>query len=179
MKPKYLISENLEQVKWWGDANGLLWNYNKTQILGFNWNIEDIDGESFIIQSFTNTKFIELHLDTDLNFHSHSIDLNKKLSSGRYCMREMPKNLNISNARSVASFLWTSILRPLFTISLPIHLPTLKTCISVQGQYFIIYNTIKLYNHLPAIVKTIISQKFPKDLKDIQLKQAQSIEELN
>lgn len=108
---KTIISEDILKVKDWCDANFLSFNIEKTRILSFRFSISNIELEDRCIKCNNSTKFLGLHIDNNLRFDIHILNLNKKLSSGCFAVRQTYNELGSMMARTTYFALIESHLR--------------------------------------------------------------------
>lgn len=106
-----MVTEDISKIKEWCDSNYLCLNFDKTKVLGFKFPTQDIDLQDGTIKTRQDTKFLGLHIDDNLKFDKHIINLNKKLSAGCFAVRQTFNDLGSKMAKSTYYALLDSNLR--------------------------------------------------------------------
>lgn len=111
IKLRKQISQDLIKIKNWCNANKLCLNTDKTNIMGFKCNMQNINLGDDPLQAKDVSRFLGLHIDIHLKFNEHIFILSKKLSSGCFAVRSARSELGPEIARSVYFALFESHLR--------------------------------------------------------------------
>lgn len=109
---KQIISSELNEVKRWCASNKLVFNTDKTSVLGFRCTLDELqldDGDQ--IKEKPVSRFLGLFIDVNLRFDDHISNLCKKLSSGCFAVRLVRNELGRAAARTVYFALVESHLR--------------------------------------------------------------------
>lgn len=99
------INNTLNNIIQWLDINNLAINLNKTSYIQFNhckhiqfnFNL-NIIYKDIRIKQFTETKFLGILIDQDINWKSHIDNLNKRVNKFVYALKHVRKITNISTA---------------------------------------------------------------------------------
>lgn len=105
------VSDDIKKIRAWCDANLLLLNFEKTNIVSFKCHMEGLVIGDTAVESRTSAKFLGLIIDNELRFESHIIDLGKRVASGCYAVKITVNELGPSMGRAVYYSLIESRLR--------------------------------------------------------------------
>lgn len=108
---KQIISEDMGKIKEWCNSNFLCFNIEKTKVLSFKLSISDIPLGDKVIKSTNTTKFLGIYIDDRLKFGDHITNLNRKLASGCYAVRQTVSALGFRMAKTTYFALIESFLR--------------------------------------------------------------------
>ena len=99
-------------IQKWFDSNYLRLNLNKTKYTMFrNSGCVNIELDSVQISSCNEFKFLGLHIQSDLKWHTQTSILAKKLASACYALRVTTENVGTELAKTVYHALFESHLR--------------------------------------------------------------------
>lgn len=87
------INNDILKIKSWCDSNLLTFNINKTNILTFKCELNNIHMNDEIVKYSSCTKFLGLIVDVKLNFKDHIEKLCNKLASNCYAIRILSREL--------------------------------------------------------------------------------------
>lgn len=96
---KQSVQGDLIIVKEWCDANSLVFNVSKTNILTFKCDLNSITLDGRTIDHKTAVRFLGVHIDSRLRFETHIEALNKHLSQGCYIVKSILHELGKHTAR--------------------------------------------------------------------------------
>lgn len=100
-----MITEDILRIKEWYDANYLYLNIDKTKVLVFNFAIDKFMGRYH--QFHIDTKFVGPHIENNLKFNKHKLNLIKKLSySHTSFLRASQINILCTDRQSSNRFLY-------------------------------------------------------------------------
>lgn len=108
---KEIVNSDIRLIKEWCDANYLCLNIDKTKVLGFKMDFEDLNLDEQRIEQRPNVKFLGMFIDDQLKFTEHVVNLNKKISRGGFAVRRTHCDLGYQMARKVYFALVESHLR--------------------------------------------------------------------
>lgn len=105
------IVSDLRQLRIWCDANMLSLNLDKTKIVTFKCALDGLIIENAPILSRSESTFLGLTIDRNLNFEPHILSLARKVSSGCFAVKLITRELGAHVGRSVYFALIGSRLR--------------------------------------------------------------------
>lgn len=95
-----VIVRYLVMLKEWCNAKFLSFNANKSNILTFKFDLDNLYIGSNPLKNDSTTKFLGLHIDRDLKFNNHIVSLNRRIASGCYAIRTISNELGSTVART-------------------------------------------------------------------------------
>lgn len=105
------IVSDLRQLRIWCDANMMSLNLDKTKIVTFKCALDGLIIENAPILSTSESTFLGLTIDRNLNFEPHILSLARKVSSGCFAVKLITRELGAHVGRSVYFALIGSRLR--------------------------------------------------------------------
>lgn len=93
----------ISEVGCWFEANGLMLNQAKSQLLHFSTNVlnNEFKINAHNINSVSSTKFLGIIIDSSLKWKDHITALGKKLSSACFAIRTIYPVVNVETVKSV------------------------------------------------------------------------------
>ena len=79
------ISNDLQSVKMWCNANSLVLNISKTDIVSFRCHVNQVKLEDNIVKNCEEPRFLGSYIDKKLKFQTHVANLNKKTRCKLLC----------------------------------------------------------------------------------------------